>query len=392
MLLFLLLAVLADPSAFVQKLYENDRAGLPDPVFDAPSKAQLLLVFDEPLAELIWRDLVEAAGEVGRMDGHYLYNAQDDEISKLEVRTLENKDGRARVRATFAVGAELRAVDIHLRAVDGAWRIADIAYGENRKSWFDVLSEPSAGTCARYANVAVEAPEGYDATELAELYANERGDFGAAIHLLCRADRDVPAVDRASMIAHVQRMQRGETKAPLDFCDHATSGQGMHACALRLQAELEPQLRARYEAVPQTRALETLRKRAGDYITHDSLWETEQSRGEAIYPSMAILTRLDREEAFMKAVEQYSTSRAPAATRDQLREAGRELYRAYHDRRDEMTLESAHQLRTAQYAWVSYRNAWIAYYQERWRGAASPRDLRREIETALTRARVDRLK
>jgi hypothetical protein len=386
MLLFVLLAVLTDPSAFVQKLYENDRAGVADPVFDAKSKAQLLLVFDEPLAELIWRDLVEARGEVGRMDGHYLYDAQDDEISKLEVRTLENKDGRARVRATFAIGAELRAVDFHLNRIDGAWHVADITYGAKKKSWYDILSEPSPKTCAVFTAAPLDAPEGYGATELAELYANEQGDFGAAIHFLCRADRDVSAVDRASMIAHVQRMQRGETKEPLDLCDHVTSGHGMHECALRLQAELEPALRTRYEAIPKTPALEKLRKRADEYIEHDSLWETEQSLGEVIYPSMAILTRLDREEAFVKMLEQYSTQRAPVATRDELRKADRELFRALDDLPDD------HQFRVAHHAWASYRKAWIAWYQERWRGAAPPRELRWEIETALTKARVEMLR
>lgn len=385
MLLFVLLAVLADPSAFVQKLYDNDRAGLPDPVFAAKSKQQLLLVFDEPLAELIWRDLVEAQGEVGRMDAHYLYDAQDDEISKLEVRTLENKRGRARVRATFVVGAETRAVDFHLLLVAGAWRITDITYA-NKKSWFDILSEPSPKTCAQFASYEVEAPEGLDATELAELYANERGDFGAAIHFLCRATRDLSAVDRAAMIEHVQRMQRGQTKAPLNACDYVTSGRGMHECALRIQAELEPELRARYEAVPKTPALERLRKRADDYIAHDSLWETEQSRGDAVYPAMAILTRLDREEAFVKMLERYSKERAPAATRIDLRMADRERFAALDELADD------HQLRVAQHAWVSYRNAWIAYYLERWRGAAPPRALRLEIETALTRERAEMLK
>lgn len=386
MLLFVLLAVLADPSAFVQKLYERDRAGLPDPVFDAKSKAQLLFVFDEPLAELIWRDLVEAQGEVGRMDGHYLYDAQDDEISTLQVRTLENKDGRARVRATFAIGAELRAVDFHLSMIDGAWHIADITYGaDGKKSWYDILSAPSPKTCAAFATAPADAPEG-SATELAELYANERGDFGAAIHFLCRANRDVSAFDRAAMIAHVQRMQRGETKQPLDFCDHVTSGDGMHECALQLQAELEPELRARYEAIPKTPALEKLRKRADDYIAQDSLWETELSAGEAIYPSMAILTRLDREEAFVKMLELYSTQRAPAATREERRKVDWELFHT----RDALLDDPLY--RTAQQAWASYRNAWIAWYQQRWRGAAPPRELRREIETVLTKARLEMLK
>jgi hypothetical protein len=159
-----------------------------------------------------------------------------------------------------------------------------------------------------------------------------------------------------------------------------------------MQAELEPALHARYEAMPKTPALEALRKRADDFIARDSLWETEQSRGETIYPSMAIFTRLDREEAFIKLLELYSKQRAPAATRNELRQADGELFEALDDRYGGMTVQTAHQFRMAQHAWVSYRNAWIAYYQQRWRGKAAARALRLEIETALTRDRTAMLK
>jgi uncharacterized protein YecT (DUF1311 family) len=250
--------------------------------------------------------------------------------------------------------------------------------------------------CANYTGLTVEVPEGYDASrdaiELAELFANERGEYDAAIHFLCGAGRELSAADRASMIAHVERMQRGETKDPLDFCDYVTSGAGLHECALRLQAELTPALAARYEAVPKSAALETLRKRADPFMAADALWETELSSGEPAYPSMAILTHLDREQTFVELLELYSRQRAPAATAADRKAAEKELRKVYWDLRGQMSPDIDYQIYLAQYAWVSYRNAWIAYYVDRWRGAAAPRELRLEIETTLTRARRDGLK
>ncbi|HYC89736.1 MAG TPA: lysozyme inhibitor LprI family protein [Thermoanaerobaculia bacterium] len=250
--------------------------------------------------------------------------------------------------------------------------------------------------CAQYTALTVEVPEGFDArrdaVELAELFANERGDYAAAMHFLCGAGRELSAADRVSMIAHVGRMQRGETKEPLVFCDHVTSGDGLHECALRLQSELAPALQARYESVPKSASLETLRKRADPFIAADAEWETELSRGEPAYPSMAILTRLDREEAFVELLELYSRQRAPAATAADRKAAEKELREVYWGLRDEVSPDVDYQLNLAQHAWVTYRNAWIAYYLDRWRGAAAPRALRLEIETALTKARTDGLK
>jgi uncharacterized protein YecT (DUF1311 family) len=390
MLLFLLLAVLSDPAAFVKTLYANGPLGLPDPVYDAASREELLCTFDAPLADLIWRDIVEAEGEAGRMDAHYLYGSQDDAITNLQVATLINENGYALVKATFDLAAEKRAVDFHLQVVNGGWRIVNIDYGE--RDYVKILSAPSTKTCAKYAGYAVAIPEEWeaasDATELAELFANEAHDYAAAMHFLCAAGRAMEPAEQASMLAHVRRMQRGETAQRLDFCDHATSGRGLHECALRLQAELEPALRTRYEAVPKSPALNALRKRTDHYVATDAAWETELSRGGTSYPAMAILTRLDREEAFVELLEQVSQQRIPAGD---LNAADAALNAAWRKLLKQVEGEDELELRSAQRAWTAYHNAWLAYYQERWRGTAPPEALRREIAAVLTQERARQL-
>lgn len=390
MLLFLLLAVLSDPAAFVQTLYDQNQRALPDPVYDATSHEDLLRTFDAPLAHLIWRDIVEAEGEVGRLDAHYLYGAQDDRIEKLAVTTLENADGYARVRAAFELAGEKRSVEFHLRVVNGGWRIANIVYAKS--SYGEILNAPSAKTCAKYAGYAAAVPEEWeavsDARELAELFANEKGDYVAAMHFLCAARRLMEPAEQASMLHHVQRMQRGETRERLDFCDHVIAGHGLHECALRMQAELEPALRTRYETMPPSSTLKALRKRADHYIATDAAWETELSRGGTSYPAMAILTRLDREEAFVHLLEQVSRERLPAAD---LAAADAALNAAWRKLLKQVEGEEEVELRTAQRAWTAYHNAWLKHYAERWRGTAPPEALRREIAAVMTQERAKRL-
>jgi hypothetical protein len=131
MFAFLLLAVLSnpDPAVFVKSLYAADQRGDEDPVYGVRTRASIEKLFDKELADLIWRDLVEANGEVGRMEGHYLYDAQDNEVKNLQVRTVESKGDRARVLATWQWpgGAKGRA-EFQLRSTKDGWRIGNIVY------------------------------------------------------------------------------------------------------------------------------------------------------------------------------------------------------------------------------------------------------------------------
>jgi uncharacterized protein YecT (DUF1311 family) len=49
-------------------------------------------------------------------------------------------------------------------------------------------------------------------------------------------------------------------------------------------------------------------------------------------------------------------------------------------------------LRDAQRAWIRYRDAFAAFYVDRWRGAAKAEALRREIVAQLSRERAAELR
>jgi uncharacterized protein YecT (DUF1311 family) len=415
--------VLSDPAAFVRTLYENDQRGLPDPVYGVQSREELLRTFDEPLADLIWRDLVDAQGEVGRHDAHYLYDAQDNEVQNLQVRTIENKDGRARVLATFDFPMEKGSAEFHLRSTDDGWRITNIVWDGDNGSYLDVLQSDfplpriederaEKALCGRYASYKVAVPENYDpeleGRDLGEMFANGDGvpqDFSAAIHFLCR-DQNLAPAEKRDMLQHVLFMERGQTNDPLDFCAYSTSRDSRIHCAAERKQEEGPALEARYAAVRKTagKSLDALRERATAFVEADAHWEAEQSRGGSMYAYAETHTLLDREERFVSLLEQYAKQRAPAATEAEAKRADAELNAAYRKRLaaiepcdpeyescDPSIPTEKDNLRAAQRAWIPYRDAWIAWYQDRWRGAASPGALRREILTALARARVAEL-
>lgn len=417
MLSFLLLAVLSDPSAFVRSLYDQDQRGVPDPVYQVRTRASIQQWFDKPIADLIWRDLVDAMGEVGRMDGHYLYDAQDNEITNLQVRTVEQKEDRARVLATFDFPPEKRSAEFHLKRTADGWRIADIVYAGT--SYTEILQadfplpkiedeRAEKAVCELYDDYTVAVPEGYDrvqeAIELAEMFANGdevEQDFSAAIHIICGENFMAPA-ERWGMLEHVLAMERGQTNEPLDFCNHSTSRDGGILCAARRDDQQGPDLEARFGSIREQwpgKAIDTLRERADAFLDADAFWEAEQSREGTMYAYAETHARLDREEKFLELLHRYTQERAPAASEADLKRADAELNAAYRKRLAAMEpcdpeyrncsppLEPEN-LRNAQRAWIPYRDAWIAFYEHRWRGAAPPATLRREAAAALTRLRT----
>ena len=100
-------------------------------------------------------------------------------------------------------------------------------------------------------------------------------------------------------------------------------------------------------------------------------------------------------EAFVANLERFGQKRADAATPETLKKADAALNTLYKKRspptsstRDHAVSDS---LRAAQRAWLRYRDAWIAFYRLRWKDAAPPDALDREITTALTMQRTEEL-
>ena len=71
---------------------------------DSLVETQLLgRYFDAPLLKLYLRDKREAKGEVGRLDGDPLYNAQDIQISNFSISPPETARGETQVTVRFKI-------------------------------------------------------------------------------------------------------------------------------------------------------------------------------------------------------------------------------------------------------------------------------------------------
>lgn len=112
------------PKDLVAQLYKA-HGSKQDPLEDT---RLLSRYFDAELLKLYLRDKREAKGEVGRLDGDPLYNAQDIEIKDFSVAVPEVTSGETRVTVHFKnIGKPARVVYVLSRSADG-WRISDIRY------------------------------------------------------------------------------------------------------------------------------------------------------------------------------------------------------------------------------------------------------------------------
>jgi|SRR5262245_7691588 len=112
------------PKDLVAKFYQAHRSSH-DPLVET----QLLSrYFDAPLLKLYLKDKEEAKGEVGRLDGDPLYNAQDMEISNFSISPPENVKGETEVTVRFKnIGKPTRIVYV-LTHTGKQWKISDIRY------------------------------------------------------------------------------------------------------------------------------------------------------------------------------------------------------------------------------------------------------------------------
>ncbi|HEY2714074.1 MAG TPA: hypothetical protein VGI60_16300 [Chthoniobacterales bacterium] len=122
------LAAAADltPKDLVAQFYQAHRSSH-DPLVET----QLLgHYFDAPLLKLYLKDQREAKGEVGRLDGDPLYNAQDMQISNFSISPPETAKGETHVIVRFRnIGKPTRIVYV-LAHTGAGWRISDIRYDD----------------------------------------------------------------------------------------------------------------------------------------------------------------------------------------------------------------------------------------------------------------------
>jgi Protein of unknown function (DUF3828) len=114
------------PKDLVAQFYQAHRSK-----HDPLDETQLLgRYFDAALLKLYLKDKREAKGEVGRLDGDPLYNAQDMEIRDFSVSAPEMVGGETRVTVHFKnLGQPTRIVYV-LRQTAERWRISDIRYDD----------------------------------------------------------------------------------------------------------------------------------------------------------------------------------------------------------------------------------------------------------------------
>jgi hypothetical protein len=110
----------------VAQLYQAHRSK-----HDPLDETQLLgRYFDNALLKLYLKDKREANGEVGRLDGDPLYNAQDMEIKDFSISAPEMAGGETRVMVHFKnIGKPTRLIYVLSQTPDG-WRISDIRYDD----------------------------------------------------------------------------------------------------------------------------------------------------------------------------------------------------------------------------------------------------------------------
>lgn len=239
--------------------------------------------------------------------------------------------------------------------------------------------------CARFGYKPPAVPADANNRELAEKFANGDGvkrDFDAAAYFLCRAEEEMAPAEFTGMIEHLQRMREGKEKEPLDFCQYVTSGYGMSYCAHKQYEKVMPELDRRLA----TLGTAVLRERGLAFVRAETERSGELSRGGTAYAAMVLGAEMDAKEQVVVALERFSKERAPAASATEWKHADNDLNRAYR------VLSRDTFLRDAQRAWIAYRDAFAEFYAERWRGAASPEVLQREIITQLTRERTAQLR
>jgi len=126
------------PDAMVKNLYKAQDAGS-GPFFQTKSRALVERYFTKDLANLIWKDSVNAKGEIGALDFDPLYGSQDPQIrdfkiikSGLAADAEFHAGEKAIVEVSFEnAGKKQRVAFAFDQDKAGSWKIFDIRYPDN---------------------------------------------------------------------------------------------------------------------------------------------------------------------------------------------------------------------------------------------------------------------
>ena len=115
----------AAPDAVVRDLYRQHDAKK-SPFFQTKDRAAVDRFFTKKLADLIWKDAVGSAGEVGALGADPLYDAQDTEITNFKVQADQVDGDQALVLVTFKNFGEAKSLIFNVEREGGDWKISNI--------------------------------------------------------------------------------------------------------------------------------------------------------------------------------------------------------------------------------------------------------------------------
>jgi hypothetical protein len=122
------------PEQVVKDLYAAQKNEKTNPFFQTKNRALLDKFFTKDLADMIWKDVTDAKGEMGTIDFDPLYDAHDTTgISGLVVQRLKDQGGEdnAFVTATFKKPGKQYRVEFEVLRENGkTWKINDITYAD----------------------------------------------------------------------------------------------------------------------------------------------------------------------------------------------------------------------------------------------------------------------
>lgn len=246
--------------------------------------------------------------------------------------------------------------------------------------------------------------------ELAMIFANAWGagrDYDAALYFLCRAADEMAAAEQWAMIGHIQEMRKDKNPQDLLYCDYASSGAGQLYCGL-IEKDLKDTGREnKIEKLRKTLDQKSQEK-LGDLVKATEKFAGEEGALAAVpdiggtgYPAEVLSEQGKIYDDAVSAIIRFAGKRASEASVERLKKADADLNNAYKSAManppecvicSDPKTEGVNALRDAQRAWIKWREAWILFYQTRWRAAAAADVLKREITTELTVERTKKLR
>ena len=114
------------PKDVVAQLYQA-HGSKHDPLYETKSLSRY---FDAELLKLYLKDKREAKGEVGRLDGDPLYNAQEVQITEFSISAPKTSERQTRVMVRFKNLSKPIHVEYVLNQTADGWKISDIRYDD----------------------------------------------------------------------------------------------------------------------------------------------------------------------------------------------------------------------------------------------------------------------